>query len=254
MPHKFSVDNPQDKYFKLRFAAPFFDFILQPNLDQSGRFSYELPDPSKEYHLKELYSLSDLILFLNLAQGRHKQVGFEVQFESQLLAVGTIDLPTPFDTEVLQYMTAISNAWKVAKYFDIHSESKLLPSELWRQHGQLLLAGTIFSRDCAWVRMIFWANIDTGSEEKLFCVPFATTVIIGQYRIALSVAVIGIPEPTGNISSDSAEFELKTTEFKLCQKFLYSREEPVRHSAEDLINWIVEDHEETHHILRIDSQ
>jgi len=252
LPHGlgFKIDR---EYLKMRLAAPFFSVILRSFRDNAGKFHFDLPKPDVEYALKDIHTVAALILFLHDASKRYDHARFEVRFNSALLGTGTIPLTKPLDENIIRYATSIRSGWNLAKYFDIQHNLRLKPSELLRQYGQLLFMDPILGINPRWIKITFWSDADLRKDGKIFCVPIATNVVIGQHRVAVAVAILGHPSPTGQFTDDSREFEITTLDTKLCRKHLYNRSEGLRHPKQELIDSVIQEYENSADILIIDN-
>lgn len=104
-----------------------------------------------------------------------------------------------------------------------------------------------------WVKISFWSDSDLPQDGGIFCVPITAQVVIGQYRIVVAGAVLGHPSPTGQSTGEDRQFEITTTDVKLCRQHLCDRSGGLRYTKQELVNTVIKEYEGSAHILTIDN-
>jgi len=240
------------EHFKVRFAAPFIDFIFWPFQAGKADFRYELPRASERYNLVQLQPVSELALLLYNASIRNGRIEFEARIDSGPFCTGYIDVRGTVSKQVADYANAIVCAWTVAKHFDIHHAVKLKPIELLQQELRLIFMASVVSPTQPSARVLYWSSDDPSDGGKSACLPYVTDAVIGQYRMAIAVAIIGQSEATGQTGQENdkfREFRIETRDLRLCRQYLCGRDEAPRYTFRDLAQSVVEEYGDSTHIL-----
>jgi len=101
------------------------------------------------------------------------------------------------------------------------------------------------------VKVSFHSSDYVPSDDKNFCCPFIETVVIGQYRMLVAGAVLGSLDATYGTSANGDEFEVSMTNIIIHRQHWYDREDVVPFTAKSLLDSVIEDFKETHHILLV---
>ena len=241
------------QYFKVRFAAPFVDFIFWPFQPGKADFRYELPDPRERRLLMQLHLVSELVLLLDEATTLNGRIGFEAKIDSRPFYTGYLDARGVFSRQIVDYVTAIARSWTIAKYFDVHHVVQLEAMELLHQEERLMFIASVVGPTPASARIVYWSGDPMPMDDKAICVPYVTDAIIGQYRMAVAAAFIGQAQATGETryeeDEEFREFEIQTNDLRLCRQYLCSRDEVPQLSFRDLARSVAEEYEKTHYIL-----
>ncbi len=84
------------------------------------------------------------------------------------------------------------------------------------------------------------------------CVPYIVDVAVGQYHVAIAIAIVGESRPTGQIDEKGSAIEIKTNDVRLCREHLWCREEDPQYTARDLVESVVKDYEKSTNVLLLE--
>lgn len=233
--------------FKVRFTAPFVDFLFQPFQGSKAHLRYELPLPSETYSLSELIPVSELILFLHEATLLDSRIDLEANVDSKPMFIGNVDVTGALGKLVVDYANAIVRAGAICKHFDVHQTVTLKPAELLQQEVRLIAIASVLSPVRPAFTILFWTS--ESPPDGVTCLPYATEVVVGQYRMAVSLAILGKPEATGESGEKGKEFRIQTSDATLCRQYLCGRDEVPKYTLADLAQHVVQDYQESTNIL-----
>lgn len=216
----------QQANFKMRFFTPFLDIVLSPFKKGENviTFKFDFLNENKKYSLNILKQMADVVLFLNETGKK----GFEIQFEYKEKSLGTSKIE-PISNEIFDYKflakmaRCIENAWEISKYFNVHNEIEMYPQESLRQESHLQFMENIITRSGGMLKIKFWPDEDKkiSDSAKKMCVPFLSHVIIGQYQMAISAAIL-----EGSIfknPDDDSGYEMISQDVRLCRQYIWKR-------------------------------
>lgn len=241
------------QHFKVRFAAPFVDFIFWPFQPGRADFRYELPDPRERRPLMQLQLVSELVLLLHEAITSNGRIGVDVKIDSRPFYTGYLDARGSFSRQIVDYVSAIARAWTIAKYFDVHHVVQVEPRDLLHQEERLMFMASVVGPTRPPARVTYWSGDPVASYDKAVCVPYVTDAVIGQYRMAIAAAFIGQAQATGKTRYEEddqlREFIIETDDLRLCRQYLCGGDEVPQLTFRDLAQSVTEEYEGSHHIL-----
>jgi hypothetical protein len=241
------------KYFKVRFAAPFVNFIIWPKYSNNCTFQYHLPDLTDTNKLKDFQPVSRLLLFLQKAAETQSLVSIEMNLNSLPLGSASLKMNSLFDAMTIRVVQTMRNAWIIVKYFDLDQDIEVVPVELLEREDPLRFMAGILGHDESSYQVTFWLSANMPDEGLPFCVPLSGIVKIGKYRLVIAVAVLGKVEPTGQIGDEGAQYQLTASEVKVCRQYLYDSDEHIPHTRDSLKQIVTEEYKEKTQVITIDN-
>jgi hypothetical protein len=216
----------QQENFKMRFFTPFLDIVLSPfkKGENAITFKFDFLNENKKYPLSILKQMADVVLFLNETGKKGFEIGFE--YKGKLLGTSKIE---PQSNEIFDYKLlaniarCVENAWEISKYFNVHHEIEIYPQELLRQKSHLQFMENTITRSGGILKIKIWLDKDKKIPDsgKKMCVPFLSHVIIGQYQMAISAAIL-----EGSIvkkPNDDSGYEMISTDVRSCRQYIWKR-------------------------------
>jgi hypothetical protein len=233
----------EPQHLKIRFAAPFVNFVFWPSQEGRLELKYDLPDPNEEYDLKELQPVSELIMLLHEASVQESQIDFDIEVDSRLYGSGHIDVQGTQRKEVIDYATAVVHSWIISKQFDVQDVVRLRPIELEGQKLRLMVIAEILGPSRPRFRVMFHPSEGSPpAGEKELWVPFGTNAFIGQYLVSVAWAIVGQPQKIRK-TGDETELLIETSEVRLYRDYLCGRDEVPKYTLRDLMQSVVRDSE-----------
>ena len=241
--------------YKARFAAPFVDFLLWPFTNGKVAFKYELPNPSTSYVLAQLRPISDFVLLLYEASVQNDPVEFEIKLGSTTVCKGSMGTPSGISKQSADYAAVMAHAWTIAKHFDVHGSVEVKPIELLQQAARLKVMASVVVPTRPPAMILYWSE-GIPADGKDICVPYVVDAIIGQYRMAIAVGIIGRPEPTGETKDEEGgelrRYRIETNNVVLCRQYICGRDDIPRFSFKALAQSVVDIYDRTTDILIVE--
>lgn len=253
-PHGLQIDLP-NKYFKVRFAAPFIDFILWPKYSSECRIKFHFPDMRERYELRNLQLISRLIQILHQSKSAQREIEMEMFFNSKLLNTSRTLSTLDVDEGLVQIVETLRHTWLVVQYFDLDQNIMVVPLELMRQRDPLRFLSAVLGRQKSWFRITAWfdSEMDIGHDEQQYCVPLSGGARIGNKVLLVAVALLGRLEPTGIIEEERQQYQLKTDQIELCKQYIFDTEEDIDLTDENLKQIVIDEYKEKVIIIKIDN-
>jgi len=241
LPH--GINTPEYD-FKVRFSTIFFDFILSPFKEEKSTITltFKPPKGNHKYSLNVLKQMADIILFFDKTGG--KRIKIESKNKKICLNTGTINLVTNelFDSFYIKLARSIFAAWTVAKHFNVHNETELLPQELLHQKVQLKSMKNDIKRSGGLVKVKIKSLPDNG---KKICVPILSHAVIGQYHVAISSAVL--QESIFQITNN--EYQMISTDVRLCRQYIWKRGTDPPCTPKKCIQTVIDDYDDLTEVI-----
>jgi hypothetical protein len=230
------------RYLKVRCAAPCLDFIFwaqQPKFDVRFRF----PPVDESHNLSRFIPAARLLQFLHKACSHGGEVLLDLSTQGQRILQGNFSIPSTVDEYTLKVAESILHAWTVCKHFEIHDEVETNIRELLRQKEHLQVLALAFG-PLLDVRIVSWVNPVIEDTARAVCFPYVTGVVIGQYRVVLALAMLGVPVPTGHTNEYGAEYEVRINKVDVYRQHLIERDESLEFSGQQLLQSILDEYDQ----------
>jgi hypothetical protein len=248
MPH--GVPLPTERqHFKARLAAPFIDLVAWPFTEGKADLQHELPDPYTEYDLAQMQPVSDLVLMLHDAQVQDSTIDIEARALSKRLFYGHINVRGAFSKQELDYVSATRYAWAICKHFDVAHLARARPGELLEQLGRLELMASVLGPGQPTFAIVHSSTGSLADTDGPLCVPYATDAVIGQYRMAIAIAILVEPVLLTGADGDDHDLQTQTNDVRLHRCYLGGRDEASKDYLEELGRSVIKDYEENFQIL-----
>lgn len=246
--------NLLQKYFKIRFANEFMEFIVWPDHKSYWEFDYYLPSIDQNCNLNDLYMLTQLLLFLQKSINSQNEILIEMLLNSSPLVRGSM-LPTittkPINENLLRLAELLENIKFIVQYFNLTSITNVILQGLIEQGTAFKAIALILKTKDTPLQVVFWSNLEIAENDRLpFCIPYVTKLVLENYTLIIGVALLGDGKPTGKINDNGNEFHMPSIKTKVCRKHLYENGEIIP-TLEEIKQSVIQEFEKEAHIIDI---
>ena len=176
---------------KIRFQSQFIDVSLTVGQSGSITFTLRLPGSDDTCPIDELGRFCDALLMAARAP-TPDDVTFELRFMDLAFGTGTLGGHAALDTEAVSVAQIGSNAWAVARRFDLSPVTRVTFGQLLSQEKELKLAHGMLMENPEATRIEF-LPADPPNLNREICAPIAFPVRIGDAGCVVAGAAVGLP-------------------------------------------------------------
>ncbi|MFL5381672.1 MAG: hypothetical protein ACJ8GN_04045 [Longimicrobiaceae bacterium] len=203
-----------EEKLKIRIAAPFGDIFIPIATPTAPRLRFRVPSPDDRISLSELRPLSDFVLLSDTAASSG---GLEMELRSDGPPLNVVIDGLEHDEQLTKLAKAIQYALQIATHLGVAKDILTTVNEIFSQYMELELMEAALRGDAMNARVTFSTDETIHGNERV-CLPTQIDVRIGDRILAVAVAVIGIPKPTGLSEGAFNEFELPVSAVEVSYK------------------------------------
>lgn len=175
---------------KARWSSPVFDTVVAfPDGGSTAQLHF--PDARKPHPLGELRDLADVVALALEAHARAAPVTVSTRLGGEAVGTGRLEGLAAAAEPFARWASVVRYAWTVAVAAGLPPTTPVVVADLRAQYGALEYLAVLLRPTGIGLRWETTLTQSVPHPERLWCMPTAVSVRIGEYTVQLAASLIG---------------------------------------------------------------